>query len=48
MKPRLFRYRSLWYCALFSLGRVGLGYTPLSAYADWRAMRIQDAYEVGA
>jgi hypothetical protein len=43
MKPHLRRYKSLWYCAEFAIGRVGMGYTALSAYADWAAMRKNEA-----
>lgn len=34
MKPRLFKFMQLWYCALPGL-LSGLGYKPADAYAEW-------------
>ncbi|CDS48931.1 hypothetical protein [Polaromonas sp. CG9_12] len=34
MKPRLFKFMQLWYCALPGF-LIGLGYTPSDAYAEW-------------
>jgi hypothetical protein len=40
MKPHLRQYKSLWYCAVFAVGRFGMGYTPLQAYDDWLSMAL--------
>lgn len=34
MKPRIRRVLGLWYCA--GASRIGMGYTPAAAYAEWR------------
>jgi hypothetical protein len=36
MKPRLYKSQGIWRCAGF--GRIGLGYEPADAYAEWWAL----------
>ena len=38
-KPRLIRMRGIWHCgsAIGGVCRMGMGYTPAQAYADWLA-----------
>ena len=40
MKPRIWLYKGLWQCAVMNVKsrRIGIGYTPALAYADWEAM----------
>lgn len=47
MKPHIRKHNSLWYCAALFTGRVGIGYTAASAYADWLAMHIKDDQRFG-
>jgi len=36
MKPRIYKSQGIWRCAGF--GRIGLGYEPADAYAEWWAL----------
>lgn len=36
MKPRIYKFRGLWRCALPGSVVYGIGYAPADAYEDWR------------
>jgi hypothetical protein len=36
MKPRIYKFRGLWYCALPGSVLRGFGFAPADAYEDWR------------
>lgn len=40
MKPKLFLFMGIWHCASLRMEclRMGLGYSPALAFADWEAL----------
>jgi len=37
MKPRIRKRNGLWRCSIFGTRPIGIGYTPVQAYHDWKA-----------
>jgi hypothetical protein len=40
MKPRLVKFRGLWYCVGPRTSPLGLGFTPEEAFLAWEALKV--------